>query len=60
MRPLLDYQRRKIDLALQRRRHAAEVAPDCGCPLCLADRGEFAETLLRLSRERNTQSECPF
>jgi hypothetical protein len=55
-----DYIERKIDLALQRQRHAREAAPDCGCALCLADRHVLAETLLRLSRERNVKTEAPF
>jgi hypothetical protein len=55
-----DYIQRRIDFALQRQRHAREAAPDCGCPLCLADRHVLAETLLRMSRERNVQTEAPF
>lgn len=43
-RRLLDYQRRRIDFALQRQRHAREAAPGCGCPLCLAD-GEVLATI---------------
>ena len=52
-----DYIQRRIDFALQRQRHAREAAPDCGCPLCLADRHVLAATLLRISRERSTWTE---
>lgn len=51
---------RKISFTLQRQRHAREAPPDCPCPLCLADRGELAETLKRINAERRPPTEIPF
>jgi len=55
-----DYVQRRIDYAIQRQRHARTAPPDCGCPLCLADRGELRATLERINRERASGRPLPF
>lgn len=55
----LAYIERRIDFALQRQRHAREAAPDCGCPLCLADRHELIATIKRLNLPADTAPPCP-
>jgi hypothetical protein len=55
-----DYIQRRIDFALQRQRHAREAAPDCGCPLCLADRGELIDTIKRLNATAPDAPRIPF
>jgi hypothetical protein len=57
---LHDYQRRKIDLALQRRRHAAEAAPGCQCPFCLAPGEVMAAIAKRVEAERERIGPPPF
>lgn len=59
-RPLLDWQRRKIDAALQRQRHAREAAPDCGCPLCLVDGEILAAIRKRMELEAARIGPAPF
>lgn len=55
-----DYIQRRIDWNLQRQRHAREASPDCGCALCIADRGVLKETLERINRERSGNAPIPF
>lgn len=55
-----DYIQRRIDLALQRQRHAREAQPGCGCPFCIKDGQVLATIRKRIEARAQEIGEAPF
>ena len=60
MRTRQDYIQRRIDLALQRQRHAREAQSGCGCPLCIKDGQVLATIRKRIEARAVEIGEAPF
>ena len=60
MKTRQDYIQRRIDLALQRQRHAREAIKGCGCPLCIKDGQVLATIRKRIEARAAEIGEAPF